>query len=90
MDTDKSGEVTVDEVCTFMRRKDPSVTEEEILCRFDFLNKDGSGGVSAEEFEHRLVLLKPPPAVELHGWYEEVWNYTDGMHSQIEMFIMNR
>ncbi len=71
IDTDNSGEVTIDELRAFMQREDPSVTEEQVRSRFDFLNADGQGCVSAEEFGQRQALDKQPPAVDLSGWYAE-------------------
>ena len=72
IDTDKSGEVTIDELRAFMQREDPSVTEEQVWCRFDFLNADGQGYVSTEEFGQRQTLDKQSPAVDLNGWYAGV------------------
>jgi hypothetical protein len=73
MDTDQSGNVTLDELRAFMRRKDPSVTEEQIRRRFEYLDVHGNGGLSAEEFAQARMhaLRKPPPPVDLHGWHAE-------------------
>jgi hypothetical protein len=73
MDTDLSGDVTRDELAVFMRRKDPSVTEEQIRRRFEYLDVGGNGRLSAENFSraHLHSLLTPPPAVDLHLYYAE-------------------
>jgi Ca2+-binding EF-hand superfamily protein len=50
MDTDGSGEVTIDEFRAFMLREDPSVSEEQIRRHFESLDQDGDGGLSLKEF----------------------------------------
>jgi hypothetical protein len=52
-----------------MRREDPSVTEEQVQRRYVYLNADGQGTLTAEDFAERHVCDKKPPAVELHGYY---------------------
>ena len=69
IDTDKSGEITIDELREYMRREDPSVTEEQVQRRYVYLNADGQGTLTAEDFAERHVCDKKPPAVELHGYY---------------------
>ena len=71
IDTDKSGEITIDELRAYMRREDPSVTEEQVQRRYVYLNADGQGTLTAEDFAERHVCDKKPPAVELHGYYAE-------------------
>jgi hypothetical protein len=72
IDTDKSGDITIDELRAYMRREDPLVTEEQVQSSFEYLNADGYGNVEFEEFAQRHALDKSPPPVELHSWYAEV------------------
>ena len=71
IDTDKSGEITIDELRAYMRREDPSVTEEQGQRRYVYLNADGQGTLTAEDFAERHVCDRKPPAVELHLYYAE-------------------
>jgi hypothetical protein len=50
MDTDQSGNITLDELGSYMQRNDPSVTVEQVQDRFDKLDGNGDGSVSMKEF----------------------------------------
>jgi hypothetical protein len=72
IDTDNSGEVTIDELRAYMQREDPSITEVQVQRWFDAMNADGNGCLKIDEFEKRHTLDKQPPPVELHPWYAEM------------------
>ena len=50
IDTDQSGNITLDELGSYMHRHNPSVTLEQVQERFDKVDRDSDGSVSMQEF----------------------------------------
>ena len=49
INTDGSGEVSIDEFRAYMRKKNASITEEQVQQRWKLLDADGGGGISEKE-----------------------------------------
>jgi hypothetical protein len=49
IDTDGSGEVSIDEFRAYMRKKNASITEKQVQQRWKLLDADGGGGISEKE-----------------------------------------
>jgi hypothetical protein len=66
LDKDHSGNISLRELRTHMRSKNPSVTEEQVAEFFNQLDIDKSGTVSRKEISRKKLLSKKfaPPADE--------------------------
>jgi Ca2+-binding EF-hand superfamily protein len=53
IDADQSGYISLDELLSFVKANDPSVTDEQVKNIFNDMDRNGNGWVSKSEFLHR-------------------------------------
>jgi hypothetical protein len=66
IDADNSGDITYHEMQSFMRRENPSITDEEVQQHYNRLDVNRDGRVSKKEFQQPVL---PQPPVDLMGWH---------------------
>ena len=82
MDKDNSGNISLRELRTHMRSKNPSVTEEQVTEFFNELDIDRSGTVSRKEISRLLSKKSIPPTDEKYNEMAEEEAEAGGSHSE--------